>query len=223
VYVPLFSSLIPLICSFISFGIWSKFMSNTLTWIFATTTSQYFSIPSNHPSIWRQIKYANEEMSLNNQRNLSRTGARGSVVGWGTMLQAGRSPVRVQDEVVFSIYLILPAALWPWGLLSLQQKWVSGIFLGVKSGRGIRLTTLSPSVSRMSENVGASTSSNPKGLHGLYRDNFTFYRKSYYVRTFSHTRITLRHFSAVPNPFGRFIFSLLSLCLHDCVSVNPPY
>jgi hypothetical protein len=26
----------------------------------------------------------------------------------------------------------------------------------------------------MSENVGASTSDNPKGLHGLYRDNFTF-------------------------------------------------
>jgi hypothetical protein len=26
----------------------------------------------------------------------------------------------------------------------------------------------------MSENVGASTSHNPKGLHGLYRDNFTF-------------------------------------------------
>jgi hypothetical protein len=26
----------------------------------------------------------------------------------------------------------------------------------------------------MSENVGASTSRNPKDLHGLYRDNFTF-------------------------------------------------
>jgi hypothetical protein len=26
----------------------------------------------------------------------------------------------------------------------------------------------------MSENVGASTSRNPKGLHGLYRENFTF-------------------------------------------------
>jgi hypothetical protein len=28
-------------------------------------------------------------------------GARGSVVGWGTMLQAGRSPVRAPDEVNF--------------------------------------------------------------------------------------------------------------------------
>jgi hypothetical protein len=31
--------------------------------------------------------------------------------GVGTMLQAGRWPVRVPDEVNFSIYLILPAAL----------------------------------------------------------------------------------------------------------------
>jgi hypothetical protein len=33
---------------------------------------------------------------------------------------------------------------------------------------------LPPSMSRMSENVGASTSRNPKGLHGLYGDSFTF-------------------------------------------------
>jgi hypothetical protein len=43
-------------------------------------------------------------------------GARGSVVGCGTMLQAGRSPVRFPDEVYFfSIYVILR----PWGRLSL--------------------------------------------------------------------------------------------------------
>jgi hypothetical protein len=40
--------------------------------------------------------------------------------------------------------------------------------------RRVGLTTLPPSVSRMSEDVGASTSRNPKGLHGLYGDNFTF-------------------------------------------------
>jgi hypothetical protein len=29
-------------------------------------------------------------------------GARGNAIGWGTMLQAGRSPVRVPDEVDFN-------------------------------------------------------------------------------------------------------------------------
>jgi hypothetical protein len=39
---------------------------------------------------------------------------------------------------------------------------------GVKGDWRIRLTTLPPSVSRLSrENVGASTSHNPMGLHGL--------------------------------------------------------
>jgi hypothetical protein len=46
--------------------------------------------------------------------------------------------------------------------------------VGVKSGRRVGLTTLPPSMSRMSENVGASTSRDPKGLHGLYRDKFIF-------------------------------------------------
>jgi hypothetical protein len=48
-------------------------------------------------------------------------------------------------------------------------------FPGVKGGRSVGLTTLPPPVSRMSENVGASTSHSSKGLHGLYRDSFTFY------------------------------------------------
>jgi hypothetical protein len=62
----------------------------------------------------------------------------------------------------FSIYQILPAALWSWDRLSLERKWAPGIFLGVKNGRPVYLTTLPPYISRMSENVGASTSRNLK-------------------------------------------------------------
>jgi hypothetical protein len=46
-------------------------------------------------------------------------GARGSVVGWGIMLQAGRTRDRDQMRWIFSIYLVFPAALWPWVRLSL--------------------------------------------------------------------------------------------------------
>ena len=47
-------------------------------------------------------------------------GARGDAVGWGTALQAGRSRVRFpMVSLEIFIYIILPAALWPWDRLSL--------------------------------------------------------------------------------------------------------
>jgi hypothetical protein len=101
-------------------------------------------------------------------------GARGSVVGWGTVLQAGRSPVRVPDEVDFfslpnpSSHIMALQSTQPLTEMSTRK------FPGGKSGGCVGLEILQPSVSRMSENVGASTSHSPKSLQGLYRDGFTF-------------------------------------------------
>jgi len=50
------------------------------------------------------------------------------VFGWGTSPQAGRSRARFPlGSLEFIIALLLPAALWPWGRLTLWQKWEPGV------------------------------------------------------------------------------------------------
>jgi len=52
----------------------------------------------------------------------------GGAVGWGTVLQVGRSQVVSPMELLkFFIDLILPAALWLLGWLNLWQKWVRDV------------------------------------------------------------------------------------------------
>jgi hypothetical protein len=89
------------------------------------------------------------------------------------MLQAGRSPVRVPDEVDFFNLPNPSSRTMPLG--STQPLTEMGTRNLPGEGGGVGLTTLPPSLSRMSENVGTSTSRNAKGLYSLYRDNFTLH------------------------------------------------
>jgi hypothetical protein len=87
-------------------------------------------------------------------------GGRGSAVGWGTALQIGRARVQFpRVSLEFFIDIILPAALWPWGWRSLQQKWVPEQMRPVR-----RADNLSTFMCRLSRNLGASTSWKPQIL-----------------------------------------------------------
>ena len=90
---------------------------------------------------------------------------RGSAVGWGTVLQAGRSRVWFsKGSLEFFSDLILPVALCSWGPHSLKHKRVPGISPGGEGGRCVGLTTLPPSYADFLKVLGTLTFTIRRGL-----------------------------------------------------------
>jgi hypothetical protein len=73
----------------------------------------------------------------------------------------------LNEDIGLSSVAILPAALCSWGWLSLQEKWVPGMFLGVKGGRRVIWPHHRHLRADCLENMAASMTHNPIGLLGL--------------------------------------------------------
>jgi len=87
------------------------------------------------------------------------------LVGWGNALQTGVRRVRFPiGSLKFFIDLILPAALWSWGRLSLLTEISTRNIFWSKGCRYPGMTTLPPSYADSLEILGASASWGPKVL-----------------------------------------------------------
>jgi len=86
----------------------------------------------------------------------------------------------------FFIDIILLVALWPWGWLSLEQKWVPGIFSGrvCIGSQCVGLITLPPSCANCLEIWEPQPPGIVRACPCLQWDCFTFYCAEF-VRSFS--------------------------------------
>jgi hypothetical protein len=108
----------------------------------------------------------------------------GSVVGWGTMLQAGGSRVRLpMRPLVILFFVNFAASLWPLSSTQPQTEMSTTNLPGGAKRRSVR-KAWQPHRRLLTdhlENMGASTCHYPMGLHGVLHGELYFYSSYHYT------------------------------------------